>query len=115
MRSMMLRIEELNSNQQKITCSSFKDLCADMSIISLHIELLADAGYIDISANISTRLGRDFLIRRLTFSGYDYLDAVRNPSVWEKTKHKLSSIGGSATLDIVKSIAVSFLQAQLGI
>ena len=115
LRNMMLRIEELDSSKHKITSASFEDLCDNASAISLHIELLNDIGYIEIAHEVYIGSFKDFIIGRLTFDGYDYLDAVRNQSIWDKTKEKLQAIGGSATLDIVKSLAVSVLKSQLGI
>ena len=103
LRNMLLRIEELDSTKSKITIDSFSDLCDYPPLISLHIELLIDDGFIETSNPI--------------YCGpiSDYLDAIRNPSIWKSTLNKIESVGGSVTLDIVKSIAVSILKNHLGI
>lgn len=80
-RKMLLRIEELDSTKHKITISSFLDLCDNPAIISLHIELLADSYYIEISEPIYVKNIKDFLIYRLTSDGYDYLDSIREASI----------------------------------
>ena len=49
----------------------------------------------------------------ISWSGYDYLDAVRDESVWRKTAGVIVETGGSATLDLVKSIAVGFLKTKI--
>lgn len=115
LRSMLLRIEELDSTKHKITISSFLDLCDNPAIISLHIELLIDSYFIEASEPIYRRTIKDFLIYRLTSNGYDYLDAIREPSIWQKTTNKLLEVGGTATLDVVKDVASSFIRNYLNI
>lgn len=114
-RNMLLRIEELNSTKQKITIESFLDLCADPALISLHIELLIDSNYIETSEPIYCGVIKDFLIYRITSDGYDYLDSIRENSIWERTENMLFKVGGSAALDVVKSVAVSIIKTRLGI
>jgi hypothetical protein len=69
-----------------------------------HVYLLRDAGLI-------ADVGRDTY--RLTNAGHDYLEAVRDPGVWEKTKATVSETGGAATLEIVKALAVGFLKKKI--
>lgn len=114
-RNMLLRIEELDSTKQKITIDSFSDLCADPVLISLHIELLIDSNYIETSEPIYCGVIKDFLIYRITSDGYDYLDSIRENSIWERTENMLFKVGGSAALDVVKDVAVSIIKTRLGI
>ena len=54
----------------------------------------------------------------LTWKGHDFLDAVRDDSIWIKTKEKARARGlylQSLTFDIVKSLSVSIIQGQLGL
>lgn len=85
--------------------------------ISRHVQLLEEAGF--LQANISKQLGgvaaRRFHIYGMTWSGHDFLDTIRDPSVWEKTKDKIVSHGGSFSLEIVKALATGFLKQQLGL
>jgi hypothetical protein len=73
---------------------------------SYQLTLMKDAGWIDgrhVSAGVF----------RLTNSGHDYLDAVRDQGVWEKTKAAVIETGGSATLEIVKNLAIGFLKSKI--
>lgn len=72
LRNMLLRIEELDSTKSKITIDSFSDLCDYPPLISLHIELLIDDGFIETSNPIYCGPISDYWIYRLTSSGYDY-------------------------------------------
>lgn len=57
----------------------------------------------------------DYMIKRLTADGCDYLDNIRNDTIWNKTKEVISNIGGTCALDIVKSIAGKIILNQAGI
>lgn len=105
LRSILFRIEEQPANV-KITTSTFSDLCEDNFLISLHISLLIEQEMI-IAQEIprTRRYLPDYWIIRLTSRGYDYLDSIRNDSIWERTKSKISQLGESLPIEIVQSIA----------
>lgn len=69
-----------------------------------HVLLLVDAGLV---AEI------DESTFRLTAQGHGYLDAIRDEGIWNKTKQAVAETGGSATLDIIKSLAVGFLKTKI--
>ncbi|KZX59195.1 hypothetical protein A3709_16770 [Halioglobus sp. HI00S01] len=63
--------------------------------ISHHVILMEEAGL--IVAVLSRSLGsgpQNFLIRRLTWIGHDFLDAVRDDSIWRSTKDMIMGEGG---------------------
>jgi Hypothetical protein (DUF2513) len=78
--------------------------------IGHHVQLLQDVGYIEAKI-FTVRESPDIAgaIIRMTNSGHDYLDSVRDPRVWNKTKSVLEKVGGSAALDVVKDIAAKFM------
>ncbi|MDD8023056.1 MAG: DUF2513 domain-containing protein [Paracoccaceae bacterium] len=49
----------------------------------------------------------------ITFQGHDYLDAIRDQGVWEKTKAAVAETGGNATLEIVKALALGLLKKKI--
>jgi hypothetical protein len=49
------------------------------------------------------------VVKRITMAGHDYLDSVRDPKVWTKTKSVLENVGGSAALEVVKDVAVKVM------
>ena len=79
-----------------------------------YVQLLLDAKFI-VALDLSVTDCPAYIIQRLTSAGCDYIDSIRDARVWNKVKEKLSSIGGSATLEIVKSIAISCIKSVLGI
>jgi hypothetical protein len=79
--------------------------------IGYQIDLWNDAGYIDARI-IKGRQGVTYekaVILRMTMAGHEYLDSVRNPEVWKKTKSTLEKVGGGAALDVIKEIASKIL------
>ncbi len=69
-----------------------------------HMELLCDAG-------LAKDLNHGF--HRLTNAGHDFLDAMRDEGVWQRTKDTIATAGGNATLDILKQIALGYLKTQI--
>ena len=78
--------------------------------VGLQVQLLKDAGYIEaVISQIHDSPEIGGAIIRMTNSGYDYLDTVRDPKVWSQTKSVLEKVGGSAALEVVKDIAAKFM------
>lgn len=79
--------------------------------IGYQIDLLKDTGYIDARI-VKGGQGVTYetaAILRMTMAGHEYLESVRNPEVWKKTKTTLEKVGGGAALDVVKDIASKIL------
>ena len=113
-RDMMLRIEACHPKDGKITSETFKDLCDDEEKVAFHLFLLYDVGFIVAEpVNHSKKRCSDYIVEYLTFIGCDYLDSIRDQSVWNSIKEKLRRIGGNATLDILTDLASSLLREQL--
>ena len=57
--------------------------------VAEHVELLEESGLIDAEI-IKTGQGRAYLIRRLTMDGHEWLDAARDPGIWNQAKQFLA-------------------------
>lgn len=115
LREILLKIES-NNSCNPLCIGNFTNNEIECPNYSFHIHLLLDAGYIE--AKKISYIGQqcdDFLITRLTNSGCDYIDAIRDDTVWNSTKEKLKSVGGSSALEIVKAIAIATTKNILGI
>lgn len=69
-----------------------------------HVMLLMDVGF-------ATEVERDTF--RLTSLGHDYLDAIRDNGIWERTKTAVTETGGNATIEIIKALASGFLKKKI--
>lgn len=110
-RNLLLAIEEAPSGLY-LQPDDFLPVCDDLDKIVFHLELLDDAGFIE-SIDASTTLCDSIVVKRMTFAGCDYLDAVRNKAIWERIREKLVPFGGQVSLEIVKELGISLVKQQL--
>lgn len=99
-----------------LSCEDFMDGRYSFREVSHHISLLMDVDYID--AESIPMMGQecdDYLVYRLTMFGYDYLDSIRDSSIWNKTKERLGKYLTSASLPVICEVASAVLKSQLGI
>ena len=68
-----------------------------------HLMLLCDAGYM---TNVIDHT------YRMTSSGHDYLDAIRDDTVWAKIKDVTGKTGG-VSLGILKDLGVAYLKQEI--
>lgn len=73
-----------------------------------HLKLLINANFIDGKLQMTHDRGGLFMARDLTMAGHDFIDAIRNDTVWNQTKEKVSAIGGSVAMEIIKDIALYY-------
>ena len=73
-----------------------------------HVYLLYRAGFFEGDFRSVQGSARPcvYVISGLTWMGHDFLDAVRNDSVWARVKGKLAQVGGDAPLEVIKALAV---------
>lgn len=77
--------------------------------IGYHLDLINEAGFLETYGSMNSG---DILFDRLTWSGHDFVDSVRNPDVWAKTKKGAEAAGGF-TVDLLKDLAKGFVKKQL--
>ena len=68
----------------------------------MHAKWLADAGLL-LEVNDG--------VFRITNQGHDYLAAIRDEGVWQRTKEAAAGLGG-VTLGVMKDIAVGYLKKE---
>lgn len=76
-----------------------------------HLELLRDAKFIIVHGGVvpftpTTRKHDPYKISRMTFAGCDYLDSIKSDTVWNQVKNRLKHVGGAASFEVVKELAV---------
>lgn len=76
-------------------------------VIAYHLTLLIEAGIIE---------GRDGMrmpmLRRLTWAGHDFVDSIRDPDVWMKTRKNAMAAGGF-TVDLLSDLAKGFIRKKV--
>jgi hypothetical protein len=76
--------------------------------VCYHAQLAQDAGFIEATCLPQTT---EFMVKRLTFAGHEFLDAAREDKLWNKAKHSVLSSTGTLTVEALK-IALSMLMQQ---
>lgn len=89
-------------------------LSADESFrLRHHLTLLQEVGFVEF-----TPPGRyDYQsaiwkVDRITWKGHDFLDSIRDPAIWAKTKDGATKAGGF-TVDILGALAKGFIKKQI--
>jgi hypothetical protein len=77
--------------------------------IDYHLELLQERRLIEVAKG-QPMIG--IVFTRLSWDGHDYLDAVRDPKIWRKTKEATDKVG-SWTFEIVIELAKGFIRNEL--
>ncbi|WP_044296265.1 DUF2513 domain-containing protein [Robinsoniella peoriensis] len=74
--------------------------------IAYHCAILYEGGYIfDYEGDYGSDNITGFGVGRLTWEGHDFLDKIREDTVWNKTKETIASKGLPFVFDIVKSVS----------
>lgn len=77
--------------------------------IRYHLDLLIEAGFLVTAGG---NMDGDTYLERLSIAGHDFVDSVRSPEVWAKTKKGAEAAGGF-TVDLLKDLAKGFLKKQV--
>lgn len=83
----------------------------DDKTLQEHLFLMFRSGLIEGNDG-STMSSREFLPKRLTWTGHDFIDSVRDPEIWRKTKESANAAGGF-TLELLGDIAKGLLKTQI--
>jgi len=112
-RGILQKSEELAPNEE-LTLEDFEN--EEAFDVSYNTELLKDAGLLNVTLpECNGDEPTDFWIFRLTWQGHEFLDAIRDESIWQKTKGKFFEKGGTMTFELVKIVASEFAKKALGI
>lgn len=85
--------------------------------VAYNMRLLSQAGYVEgkfLESKSGNGAINAAIVSRLTNSGHELLDTIRNDSVWGKTKDTFKSKGLDMTFDLVMSVGKRIMEAMLG-
>lgn len=109
-RSILLKVEEAPSKPKSQQFLDPNDEAESQRVLQ-HLKLLEESGL--IKGHPIDIQGHHLLYDiELTWEGHDFVDAVRDPKIWQKTKKSAEEAGGW-TLDLLKDLALGFLRKQV--
>lgn len=122
-RELLLKLEEveketfdiitIGSSEPEIAVEGF-----EVDQIDYHMSLLYEAGLITSGTDTDSMGDGAWIFRRLTWAGHDFLDTVRDPEVWKRTKSGASKLGGlafGAFKDMATAYAKHVVKERLGL
>ena len=77
--------------------------------IGYHLALIEQAGFIERSRS-APAIG--IMFRGLSWAGHDFVDSVRSPDVWNRTKQTASAAGGF-TVELLVFAAKTYLEGKI--
>lgn len=83
----------------------------DVNIAKYHLNLLKDKGYINVSIFYADNIPYFINNCSLTWEGHEFLDSIRNDTIWNKVVETLKQEGSSITLEIIKSLAIKLSES----
>ena len=101
-RAILLKIESYPPNTP-IQASHLTFEKYPLEVVFFHVEMLKDADFIDaIITKSHNRCG--FVIKKITWKGYEFLDNAKNDTIWKKFKDEAEKKGSSMSMTIVNSL-----------
>ncbi len=86
----------------------------DLKTVAYHCKILHDAGLIsDYKAQYADNELWSFGVGSLTWEGHEFLEKIRDDSIWSETKQVMNDRGIPFVLDAVKQIASSIISAMV--
>ncbi|MFU2029133.1 MULTISPECIES: DUF2513 domain-containing protein [Bacillus] len=100
-RKLLVLIEEqdVNSNELKLP----NDI--DRNVAVYHLRLLEQAGFTENKIQYASNSPL-WIYSSLTWDGHEFLDAIRNDTVWNKVKKTVAEKGGSIPFEVMKALAI---------
>ena len=77
-----------------------------------HFRLLKEAGFVSEVFDNQREEAAPRYGYRITWSGYEFLDTIRDDEVWAQTKTSAKAVG-AFSLEIARDIAMSYIRAEL--
>lgn len=108
LRQILLKVEGYNNPYPNLDPLSIDGY--EWPAIAEHIKLLTESAYLD-----SMEMDYGLCPTRLTMKGHDFLDSIRNDTVWNKVKEQVKEKGGGFTMEILKALATQALSHLLGL
>ena len=110
-RDILLKVEKAD---RALTSDDMHKLKQNDSLIDYHVELLTQHKLLD--ADITHDWNNDIVglnIAGLTWEGRDFLEGMRNPTLWEKVKSTLKESGAFASFEVIKFACIEVAKASI--
>jgi hypothetical protein len=88
----------------------------DSATIAYHAALMIEAGLVEgVVANDEKGIPARCVIQRMTWSGHDFLDAMRDETIWKKARESVLKPIGGVAFDVLKEWLKAQMREKLGL
>ncbi|MBB6262099.1 hypothetical protein FHS77_002667 [Paenochrobactrum gallinarii] len=77
--------------------------------LEYHLTLLEQAGFITVRSKSG---GGQWVVELITWQGHDFLETIRDPIIWDKTKDGAKKVG-SLSLEVITDIAKGYIRKKV--
>ena len=85
----------------------------DSKTVAYHCKILNDAGLIsDYGAQFAGNELWSFGVGSLTWEGHEFLDKIRDDTIWSKTKTTILDNGLPMIFDVVKNVSATIISSM---
>lgn len=109
-RKILIKLEEKADSTSWLESTDIKGY--DATTVAYHYKLLNNANLIE-AVDISSMEEENFAATSLTWQGHEFLDKIRNESVWNKVKSTVQSKSLDLSFDVIKQVATALIGAML--
>jgi len=100
-RQILLDVEDTGPNEMIPSVDGY-----DSAAFAYSVSLMEQAGLVEATvAMASGHIPVKASVYSLTWDGHDFLDAIRNDTLWASIKSRLTETVGSVSFDVLKSVA----------
>jgi hypothetical protein len=88
-----------------------RERAEEYTVAAYHMQMLVEEARLVRGIDASTMSGKDWIQLELTWFGQDFVDSIRDPTVWDHTKEGAKKLGG-VSWDILLSLAKAYVKAE---
>lgn len=83
----------------------------DYKVAAYHMKMLIEEAGLVRGINASSSSGAEWIELQLTWRGNDFLESIRDQTVWKKTKEGAQKLGG-VSWDVLIDLAKAYVKAE---
>lgn len=89
------------SNIAPLGGTAFRYEGRDPQVVAEHVQLLIEAGLLNGKVSPGMEGGAYIQVQRLTWKGHDFLDAMKDESIWAQAKESILKPVGGVAFDVL--------------
>ncbi len=125
LKKLLISFEDSNRAFTNILEFQEKGYDIDTEMFIFHMQILSDKGIIANELDVDFGIGLSrtgggnpnwrIVNLRLTASGHDFIESLKNKEVWNKLQSDFKNTGITTLLDVSKKLLVKYLEKKIGL